>query len=74
MVSERDRAHFRAIAEAEAELNLESIRRAAHRTPAENLALAFALTRWVSTFAGSLDRPDEVAPIAVWLKRRRHRR
>ena len=70
MVSERARAHFQRIAEAEAELNAESLRDDAQRTPGENILRGLALSEFASAFAGDLSRSDEVAPVALWRTRR----
>ena len=48
MVSEKDRAHFQCIAEAEAELNEEAVRAAARRPPGHNIALGFALSEFAA--------------------------
>jgi len=71
MVSEKDRLHFRRIAEIEAELNQEAIRACAARSPGVNIALGLELGEFAAAFGGDLSRPDEVAPITMWRLRRR---
>ena len=71
MVSVEDREHFRRIAEAEADLDRESIRAAAARSPGENIALGLELSEFASAFGGDLSRPDEVAPACLWRALRR---
>jgi len=70
MVSEKDRAHFQCIAEAEAELNEEAVRAAARRPPGDNIALGFALSEFAAAFGGDLSHPDEVPLIQLWRARR----
>lgn len=74
MVSDRDRAHFDRIAEAEAELNATSLREDAHRSAGDNIERGLVLSEFASAFAGDLSRPDEVAPAALWGMRGRHQR
>lgn len=74
MASDRDRAHFERIAEAEAELNSESLRQDARRTPGDNIERGLALSEFAAAFAGDLSRPDEVAPAALWAVRARRQR
>ena len=70
MVSEKDRAHFRRIAEAEASLNRDALRADAAREPGANIELGLALSEFAAAFAGDLSRPDEVAPASLWRKLR----
>jgi hypothetical protein len=69
MVSERDRDHFRRIAEVEDELNREAVHRCAARTPEVNVGLGLELSDFALEFGGDLTRPDEVAPIQLWRDR-----
>lgn len=71
MVSEKDREHFRRIAAIEAELNDESIRAAALRTPGENITLGLELSAFAASFGGDLSHPDEPPLIQLWRARRR---
>jgi len=73
VVTAADREHFRRIAEAEAELNRDSARQAALRSPGDNILLAFELTRVASMSSGSLDRDDEVSPASLWRELQRRR-
>jgi hypothetical protein len=73
MVSAKDREHFRRIAEAELELNRESVRESAARSPGENIALGFALSEFGASFGADLFRPDEVSPASLWRERTSHR-
>jgi hypothetical protein len=70
MLSEKDRAHFRCIAEAEAELDEEALRAAARRSPGDNIALGFALSEFAAAFGGDVSHPDEVPLIDLWRTRR----
>ncbi len=74
MVSERARAHFQRIAEAEAELNAESLREDARRPPGDNVMRGLELGEFASAFARDLSRPDEVSPAALWHTRGRRPR
>lgn len=74
MASARDWAHMRAIAEGKAQARWASIRDTAFRSPAQNLTAACELSAWISSFAGTLDRPAEPPLIALWRARRRQRR
>ncbi len=69
MASANDKMHFRAIAEGMEELNREATRRAAARSPGENIEIAFRLTRAATrgVSAWALARPeDEVSPASLW--------
>ncbi len=72
MVSERARAHFRCIAEAEAELNAESLRHDAEQSPGDNILRGLELSEFATAFGADLSRPDEVSPAALWRTRKRH--
>lgn len=54
------------IAQAMEEKRLESVARAAARTPGENIEAAFRLTASASMSSGSLDRDEEVPPVVIW--------
>jgi hypothetical protein len=69
MVSQKDRDHFRRIAEAEVSLNRESLRACAARSAGENIALGLELSVFAIAFGADLSRPDEVAPIQLWRQR-----
>ena len=73
MIDEATRARMQrwrqSIAAGEEQNRLDAIAQAARRTPGENIEAGFALTEFISTFAGSLEREDEVAPSALWRKR-----
>lgn len=69
MVSARDRAHFDRIAEAEAELNRDSLRACAARPPGKNVEIGLELSDFALAFGGDLTRPDEVPPIQLWRRR-----
>ncbi len=73
VVSEKDRAHFRRIAEAEAELNRDAVRDAAVCEPGVNIALGIALSEFAASFGGDLSRPEEVSPAGLWRARTRQR-
>ena len=70
MVSEADRAHFRRIAETEAELNRDALLACAARDPGLNITLGLELSDFALAFGGDCTRPDEVAPIQRWRERR----
>jgi hypothetical protein len=69
LVSEKDRRHFRFIAETEAELNRESIQACARRDPGKNVEIGLALSELAASFGADLSRPDEVSLIALWKAR-----
>ena len=69
MVSEKDREHFRRLAEIEAELNQEALHACAARPPGVNIALGLELGEFAAAFGGDVSRPDEVAPITLWHRR-----
>jgi hypothetical protein len=71
MVSEKDRAHFRRLAEGEAELNREALLACAARSPGANIALGLELSDFAINFGGDQTRPEEVAPIQLWRDRGR---
>jgi hypothetical protein len=71
MVSEADREHFRRIATIETELNRESIRAAAARSPGENIALGLELSEFASAFGGDVSHTDEPPPIQLWRERQK---
>jgi hypothetical protein len=58
VVSERVRAHFRYIAEAEAELNAESRRIDAEQSPGDNILRGLDLSEFATAFGADLSRPD----------------
>jgi hypothetical protein len=70
MVSEKDREHFRRIAAIEAQLSDEAVRRAAARSPGDNIALGFELSEFAASFGGDVSHLDEVPPIQLWRARR----
>lgn len=70
-VTDKDRRHFRVIAEAEAELNLEATRACGRRDPGRNIEIGLELSEFAASFGSDLSRPDEVAPIQIWRARRR---
>jgi hypothetical protein len=70
MVSDEDREHFRRIAVFEAELNRESIRAAAARSPGENIALGLELSEFAAAFGGDTSHADEPPLIQLWRARR----
>lgn len=72
MVSESARAHFRCIAEAEAELNAESLRLDAEQSPGDNILRGLELSEFATAFGADLSRPDEVSPASLWRARRQH--
>ncbi len=72
MPSKKDRDHFRRIAETEAALNQDAIRACAARSPGENVALGLEWSEFAASFGGDLSRPDEVAPVMLWRRRRPH--
>jgi hypothetical protein len=63
----------RSIADGEERNRLDSIARAAARSPGENIEAALALSAFVSEFAASLERDDEIAPAQLWRARCRGR-
>jgi hypothetical protein len=65
-MDERMRRWRESIARGMEEKRIESVARAAARTPGENIEAAFAMTAWASTFAGSMDRDEEVSPASIW--------
>jgi hypothetical protein len=71
MVSEKDREHFRRIAEAETDLSREALLVCARRDPGVNIEVGLELSDFAIGFGGDPTRPDEVAPIHLWRKRRR---
>ena len=73
MTSTKDREHFRRIAEVEADLNREAVRESAARSPGDNIALGFALSKFAAAFGADLSRPDDVSPASLWRKRTAHR-
>jgi len=71
MVSERAREHFRRIAEAEAELNAESVRHDAQQSPGDNIARGLELSEFAAAFGADLEGPDKVSPATLWQMRKR---
>jgi hypothetical protein len=69
MVPEQDREHFRRIAAIEADLNRESIRAAAARSPGENIALGLQLSEFAAAFGGDVSHADEPPMIQLWRER-----
>ena len=66
MATERDKAHFRAIAEYEAAANAESLRADAHRTPGENIELGLKLSEFALTAARQMGAtPVEEPKVAL---------
>jgi hypothetical protein len=78
MATKRDWAHMRAIAEGEAVLNLESIRRAALRTPGENVEAGLALSEFAAAlaigFGNKISNEPKPSIPALWKSRRRRGR
>jgi hypothetical protein len=70
MISDEDREHFRRIAAIEEELNRESIRAAAARSPGDNIAIGLELSEFAAAFGGDISHPDEPPPIQLWRARR----
>lgn len=68
MVGDRERLRRwrQSIAAGEVAAREEAIARAARRSPGENVEIAIDLSEFVSTYAASLERDEEVAPIALW--------
>lgn len=71
MVSAKDREHFRRIAAHESELNRDSIRACAARSPGTNIALGLELSDLAISFGGDQTRAEEVAPVQLWRDRGR---
>jgi len=69
VVSESARAHFLRIAEAEAELNAESLRFDAEQSPGDNILRGLELSEFAAAFGADLSRPDEVSPASLWRTR-----
>lgn len=71
MVSDQDREHFRRIAAIEAELNRESVRSSAARSPGENIARGLELSEFAAAFGDDLSHADEPPLIQLWRERQK---
>jgi len=69
MVTEKDRAHFRAIAEGLDLLEQEAIARAAARPAGTNIEIAFDLSRFVMSRSSDFSREDPVSIAQLWRER-----
>ena len=66
MVTERERQHFRRIADAERELNREAVHRTARRPPGQNIEAGFELSAFAAAFGGVIEKlGDKVSPAAL---------
>lgn len=72
-VTEKDRAHFRAIAEGMARLNRESMLEEAKLTPGERILAALRLTDQFLRSAPMEEKPPPVSPASIWRKRNPNR-
>ncbi len=68
MVSERAQRWLESLSQGEARLEDERTLREAQMSASEKVELAFRMAEEASTYAGTLTREPEVAPIQVWLR------
>ena len=69
-VSEKDRQHFRAIAEGMARLDLESIAREQSLTPGQRIQAALRLTDVFLQSSQGAPKPMPISLAALWKQRR----
>lgn len=70
--SEKDREHFRAIAEGMARLDLESIAREQSLTPGQRIQAALRLTDVFLKSSLGAPKPAPISLVALWKQRHSH--